>query len=314
MCKVLVVYGKASLLYSFPGEHPITRRRIEAFWRQFTLEGLHRKVEVLEPPMAREEDLLLFHDRGHLKYVRRASEEGYGYLDEMETPAFKGVYEAASYATGGMLKALERVMEGKADHAFNPVGGFHHARRKSAGGFCVFNDVAIAIEACRERYNCRRILYVDIDAHHGDGVFYAFYGDPDVYILDIHEDGRYLYPGTGFAHEKGEGKARGTKMNIPLPPFAETEEFLEALGEVEELAGRAEPEIILLQAGADSLEEDPLAHLNLSTRAHAETTRTLHRLAHRYSEGRLIALGGGGYNLDSTALAWVEVVKALLEQ
>ena len=151
--------------------------------------------------------------------------DGSGYLDAGDTPAFPGVFEAAATVAGTVLAALDDVVRGRCRQAFVPIAGLHHASRDGAAGFCVFNDCGIAIETLRERYAIQRVAYVDIDAHHGDGVFYAFESDPDLIFVDLHEDGRYLYPGTGSVEESGVGSAKGTKLNIPLPPQADDETF-----------------------------------------------------------------------------------------
>jgi acetoin utilization protein AcuC len=175
----------------------------------------------------------------------------------------------------------------------------------------VFNDCGVAIEAARKIHGIRRVAYVDIDAHHGDGVFYAFERDADLLFVDLHEDGRYLYPGTGSRSETGRGEAEGTKLNIPMPPGADDEAFLVAWDEVERYLEAARPELILLQCGADSLAGDPITHLRYTAEAHAHAARRLAVLADRHAGGRLLAMGGGGYNRTNLARAWTRVVEEL---
>jgi acetoin utilization protein AcuC len=193
-----------------------------------------------------------------------------------------------------------------------PIAGLHHARRERAGGFCVLNDCAVVIEVMRRRFGLQRIAYVDIDAHHGDGVYYGFEDDPEVFIADIHEDGRFLYPGTGFAHENGSGPARGTKLNIPVRPGADDAVFAEAWQRIEEQVESARPELILLQCGADSLAGDPLTHMRYTTAAHRLAADRLCQLADLHCEGRVLAMGGGGYNHQNLVAAWITVIRALL--
>ena len=181
-----------------------------------------------------------------------------------------------------------------------------------AGGFCIFNDIGVAIETLRSEYNVERIAYVDIDAHHGDGVFYSYEDDPNVIIADIHEDGRFLYPGTGFANETGKGKAEGTKLNIPMPPSANDEQFAAAWKRVDAFLTEQRPEFILLQAGADSIHGDPITHMEFTASAHAMAAQSLARIADELCDGRLVATGGGGYNRDNLAAAWTGVVKELV--
>lgn len=313
MCSVAVMYGDALAKYGFGGSHPLGSDRIYAFWSRFKNEGLDiwKNIVIEEPVMAEEQALLAFHSKTYVDLVKEASVIGEGFLDYGDTPAFKGVFEATSYVVGSTLKALDMVMSKKVDHAFNPIGGLHHARREFAGGFCVFNDIGVAIAIARNNYNVKRIAYVDIDAHHGDGVFYEFNDDPDVFIVDVHEDGKYLYPGTGFEHETGEGRAKGTKLNLPMQPFANDNDFMNALSRAEKFIDDAKPELIILQCGGDSMKGDPITHLNFSENAHIHTTKVLHRLAHKHCDGRMIALGGGGYNRNNIAIAWSEVVKVL---
>src|SRR5208283_1669639 len=172
------------------------------------------------------------------------------------------------YAVGSTVLAVRKVMDNELDHAFNPVGGLHHSRRYSSAGFCIFNDIGVAVELLRKEYGVRRILYVDIDAHHGDGVYYSYESDPDLFVFDVHEDGRFLYPGTGSADEVGEGGARGTKINVPLPPGSGDGELAAQLPRMDEFAKKARPEFIIFQCGADSLAGDPIAGLSYSPKAH----------------------------------------------
>ena len=186
------------------------------------------------------------------------------------------------------------------------------ASRDMAAGFCVFNDCGVAIEALRNRYHCRRVAYIDIDAHHGDGVFYAFESDADVVFADLHEDGRYLYPGTGAAEETGKGDAAGTKLNIPMRPEADDGDFMAAWPAAERHLEKYPPEFILLQCGADSLAGDPITHLHYSEASHRHAAGRLKTLAMKYCDGRMLALGGGGYNRENLARAWTAVVEAMV--
>ncbi len=313
MPKLCLIFGNELLLYSFGPGHPMRSDRLTFFWKELEESGLlkAREIEVCAPIMAKREDLLLFHDEEYVKFVEQASKRGIGVLDYGDTPAFSGVFEASCYVVGSTLLGLEKIMQGEALHAFNPMGGLHHARKKSAGGFCVFNDVAIAISKALKDYGVKRVLYVDLDAHDGDGVLYGFYDDPRVYIADIHESGRFLYPGTGFREEEGAGEAKGTKLNIPLNPGDGDEKLLLAMEEVKAFAKRAKPEIIILQCGADGLLSDPLTHLRYSHKGHRLAVQIVHELAHELCEGRLLATGGGGYNRRDTAKAWVNAIDVM---
>jgi acetoin utilization protein AcuC len=263
--------------------------------------------------MASEDDIQLFHSKSYIDFVKKSSIGGSGFLDKGDTPIFKGMFEASRYTVGSTLKALKMIMENKTSHAFNPIGGFHHAQKNAAAGFCIFNDVVIAIIYAKIKYNLNRILYLDIDAHHGDGVFYHFYDDPSVFIADIHEDGKSLYPGTGFKDEKGGKNAEGTKLSIPLPPLSGDDQFRKEFLEVESFVNKIKPELILFQSGGDCLRDDPLTHLQFTPKSHQFAAETLHKIAHTFCNGKILAMGGGGYNPQNTAKAWVEVVKAFIK-
>ena len=316
MCQTGVFFGEALAAYGFGSSHPLGNDRIYAFWKKLQSQNV-ANVAVQEPVLASEQDALSFHEKEYVELVKMASKKGGVLLDRGDTPAFKGVFEAALYTVGSTLAALEMVVSGKdrsgrrIEHAFNPIGGLHHAMRDSASGFCVFNDIGIAIMAARNRYGIKRIAYVDIDAHHGDGVFYEFEDDPLLFFADIHQDGRSLFPGTGSAEETGKGEAVGTKLNIPVQPGASDDKFMAEFSRVEKFVDDSKPELIILQCGADSLAGDPITQLNYSARAHTYATDILHALAHKHCSGRIIALGGGGYNRENIGSAWTEVVKSL---
>jgi acetoin utilization protein AcuC len=287
--------------------------RIRKFYESAEEAGLFSEGECVKvPPRAATiEEVERFHHKEHVAYVREASASGEGFLDQGDTPAYKGIFEASLYAVGSTLAVLDRVIAGEDRHGFNPMGGLHHARRDRSAGFCVFNDVGVAIETARTKYKLSPILYVDIDVHHGDGVFYSYEGDPHLFIGDIHEDGRFLYPGTGMEDETGVGAAVGTKLNIALKPGATDRAFVSAFDRVLEFANRAAPQLVIMQCGADCLADDPLAHLHLTPASHEYAAAKLAELSHRHAEGRMIALGGGGYNPTGAAQAWIRVVKTL---
>ena len=233
----------------------------DAFMRELKSESLDTAVRQLEPRIATRAELATFHTPAYIDLVEERSVIGQGYLDAGDTPAYRGIFEAASNVVGATLTAVETIMSGEAQRAFIPIAGLHHASRGHAAGFCVFNDCGVAAEVLRSRFGLKRVAYVDIDAHHGDGVFYSFEDDPYLLFADIHEDGRYLYPGTGAASETGVGAAKGTKLNLPLPPGADDAEFHRAWARIETYLEESQPEFILFQCGADSLEGDPITHL-----------------------------------------------------
>ena len=317
-CSTVVLFGEELAKYGFGESHPMSSDRIYAFWSKFQTENLDKSDQIVieGPSLADEKVILTFHDANYIDLVKKASKHGIGFLDSGDTPAFKGVFEASSYVVGSTLKALDLVIRKKdgVEHAFNPIGGLHHAKRNSASGFCVFNDIGIAIMEAREKYDIKRIVYVDIDAHHGDGVYYEFEDDPFLFFADIHEDGRFLYPGTGSELETGLGNAEGTKLNIPIAPNSTDDDFISAFNKVEKFINDiAKPELIILQCGADSLNGDPITHLRYTANAHRYAADSLHRLAHYHCNGRIVALGGGGYNRANIADAWTTIVKSFVK-
>ncbi len=309
--KVLLVAGDAIAKYGFPDGHAFGLDRHEAFMSELRRANLESHLMHASPRLATLEELQLFHVPAHIERVMELSRIGCGFVDNGDTPAFKGVFEAASNVVGATLTAVEHIMSTQVSRAFIPIAGLHHAARDHAAGFCVFNDIGVAIEVLRNQYGIKKIAYVDIDAHHGDGVFYAFDHDPDLVFVDIHEDGHFLYPGTGHADETGEGKAVGTKLNLPLPSGAGDMEFKAAWSKVEIHLQDSKPEFVILQCGVDSMADDPLTHLRFTEAAHAHATQRLCQLADSWGHGRVLALGGGGYNRSNVARGWTRVVKEL---
>lgn len=311
-----VVYSDAFQQYDFGPTHPLKPTRLKLTFELMKATNLlsSPNVRVSEPREANREELLLFHDEEYLDLVKRVSKSGAGFLDMGDTPAFKGCYEASALAAGASLSAVDLVMSGKVTHAMNIAGGLHHAHPGRASGFCIFNDPAISIAYLKKKYGLERILYLDVDAHHGDGVMYGFYSDAGVLDIDFHEDGHHLFPGTGFTEEIGEGKASGFKINIPLSPFTGDEPYLRLFREIVPATVRKyQPQILLLQCGADAHANDLLAHLQLTTRTYREVARIIHNLAHDVANGHLVVFGGGGYNLANVARTWTVVASTLVD-
>ncbi|MCC7198804.1 MAG: acetoin utilization protein AcuC [Gammaproteobacteria bacterium] len=308
-----VVLGEAIARYGFGHGHPFGPDRHDVFVREMKQEGLLSEVRQLAPREASREELESFHRPAYVDLVQQRSRAGEGFLDAGDTPAWKGVYEAAASVVGATLVATRALMEGDARRAFVPIAGLHHASRAHAAGFCVFNDCGVVAEMLKRAYGLTRIAYVDIDAHHGDGVFYGFEDDPALVFADTHEDGRYLYPGTGATEEVGVGAARGTKLNLPLLPGSGDDEFFEAWRQVEAHLEAHRPQFIIFQCGADSLKGDPITHLQFTEEAHAHAAARLCEIADRHADGRILGVGGGGYNRRNVARAWTRVVKSFID-
>ncbi len=307
---MFVYKGDALANYGFGDEHPFGVDRHDAFQTELANAQLGTAIQYADPRRASVDELALFHTAEYIDLVSKMSQEGRGFLDDGDTPAYPGIFDTASDVVGATLAAVDAIMAGESNRAFVPIAGLHHAGRGHAAGFCVFNDCGVAIEHLRKNHGLKRVAYVDIDAHHGDGVFYGFEDDPDLIIADIHEDGRFLYPGTGCAEETGKGRAKGTKLNIPMPPGAGDSEFEVAWARVVSHIDDAAPEFIIFQCGADSLAGDPITHLRYTEAAHAGAATDLCELADRHCSGRIVATGGGGYNLHNLARAWTRVVES----
>lgn len=304
--------GEELARYGFGNGHPLGADRQGAFLKEAEIQGLLSKVRTCPPRIATNEEIGRFHTQRHIEKVMHAERGHLEFLDNGDTPVFSGVFEASANVVGAALDGLAHVMRNEYARSFQPIGGLHHAGRDHSAGFCVFNDLGVVIETLRQQYGIRRIAYVDIDVHHGDGIFYAYETDPDLVFADIHEDGRYLYPGTGREDETGKGAARGSKLNIALKPGSGDREFLESWPRVEQHLVRFEPEFILFQCGADGLRGDPIAHLEYSAATHAHAAKRLVDVAGRFSRGRLMAFGGGGYDRNNLAKAWSAVLREIV--
>jgi len=299
--------------YGFGDEHPFGEDRMHAFWDEMNRRALDYQVRLHDPKMCGEADLLRFHTAEYVDRVKSHSASGEGMLDYGDTPAYKGVFEDASYVVGTTLDAVDKVMRDEVRRAFVPIAGLHHSMPDTAAGFCVFNDCGVAIKVLEDNYGLDRIAYVDIDAHHGDGLYYPFEADPKLIFADIHEDGRYNFPQSGFQHEVGKGDARGRKLNIPLLPRSTDADFKMMWEKVEGFLDDWKPQFIIMQCGADGITGDPLAHLHYSPDAHRLAATGLCRIAEAHAGGRIVGVGGGGYDLHNLGKAWSNVVEAFLD-
>ncbi len=311
--EVQLYVGDALGRYGFPNGHPFGPDRQDAFWQEALRQKLPGRVEMREPRIAKRDEIERFHEHAHVEHVRALSETGYGSIDYGDTPAYPGVYDASANVVGAALDGLAQVMSGACLRTFQPIGGLHHARRGAAAGFCVFNDCGVVIDTLRNQYGVKRVAYVDIDVHHGDGLYYPYEEDADLIYADIHEDGRFLYPGTGHDYEQGKGEAAGIKLNIPMQPGSGDQEFHAAWERVVEHLRRHKPDFIVFQAGADSVAGDPLAHLQYTPKAHAHAARSLCALANEMTGGRIMGFGGGGYNRGNLAATWCGVLDEFIK-
>ena len=312
--KILVVKDENISSYGFGYDHRFGPDRHGAFHRYLTDSGISSLVHLAASGyIAVRADIERFHTNEYIDRVIAHCQLGKGFLDNGDTPAIQGLYESSLAVVGASLFVTEEIISGRFKRAFVPIAGLHHAKRDSAGGFCVFNDIGVVIETLREIHGINRIAYIDIDADHGDGVYYSYEEDPDLIFVDVHEDGRFLFPGTGFPEEIGIGPAKGTKKNISLKPGDGDVVFQENWSHIQAFLDDSEPEFFILQCGADSLLGDPITNLALSERSHYLAAQSLTVLAEKHAKGRIIALGGGGYNRDNIGRAWTQVVKAFVD-
>lgn len=303
--KSALVWDPAFTRYRFRPDHPFNPQRLELTVSLLEEMGLlaGEGVQVVAPRMATDEELLRVHGAEYVQAVRRFGHaerpdprEGWRWgLGTDDNPFMTQMHEVTATVVGGTLRAAELVMSGEVKRAFNVAGGLHHAHRDRASGFCVYNDLAVAIAWIRERYGAR-VMYIDYDAHHGDGVQGIFYDDPEVLTLSLHESGRFLFPGTGFVDELGDGDGYGYSLNVPMEPFTEDDSWIGIYARLlPEVAEAFRPEVIVLQNGCDAHTADPLTHLRCSTRLYEETVRITGEVADHYCDGRIVATGGGGY-------------------
>lgn len=313
------IYSKDLLQYKFSDEHPFNHVRVQLTYDLLKKANLLHEEDILSPRMATEDEIALVHDPEFIQAVKASrtglysSErlEGFG-LGTEDTPIFPNMHEATALIVGATLTACDVVMGNTVSHAANLAGGLHHGLRGKASGFCIYNDCSIAIEYMKRKYGAR-VLYIDTDAHHGDGIQWSFYDDPDVCTLSIHETGRYLFPGTGHVNERGHGNGYGFNFNIPLDAFTEDESWQDIyIAAMEQVFNYFKPDVVITQNGADSHFYDPLTHLSLTMDSYRLIPKVAHELVHHYCDGRWIALGGGGYDIWRTvprawAMVWAEM-------
>ncbi|MEK3884449.1 acetoin utilization protein AcuC [Paenibacillus sp. PL2-23] len=323
--EAIFIHHSDSSGYKFHDEHPFDPIRQTLTIDLLMDAGALTKEQIISPDYRlSEQQLGWIHRHDYLQAVKQLDVEDdprskavmaepFG-LQTEDTPFFPGLHKAASAIATGSLEAAEAVMSGQAKHAFHMAGGHHHAFPDRASGFCVYNDAAIAIAHIRRNYNAR-VLYVDTDVHHGDGVQWSFYEDPDVCTYSIHETGKFLFPGTGFVHEKGVDAGFGACYNMPLEPYTEDDSWLESFNiTLRKVIAAFKPDIIISQHGCDAHAFDPLSHIHCSMRIYEQIPAIVHELAHAYTEGRWVALGGGGYDIwrvvpRAWAHVWLEMTE-----
>jgi acetoin utilization protein AcuC len=316
--RTALVWDDQLASYRFTPEHPLNPRRLELTIELIEALGLVDDTDhrIVPARAATRDELLGAHSADFIEAVQRASSGDAGPaglqlfgLGSPDVPVFAGMHEAASRVTGATLTAAELVMSGSVRRAFSIAGGLHHARHAEAAGFCVYNDLAVAIRWLQRAHGAR-VMYLDIDAHHGDGVQWIFYDDPEVLTVSWHESGAFLFPGTGFIDEVGEGDGYGYSVNVPFDPHTDDESFMAAVSELlPQLATSFAPDVIVLQAGCDAHVLDPLTHLRCTSGLYEDLVKLVGEVADAHCDGRIIMTGGGGYALHTVvprawSLAW----------
>lgn len=315
--KLIYPYTDELRSYEFKPEHPLKPDRLRLTYLLSEQLGLLDKVKVIEPSIACRADLEMFHSPEFIDAVIKCGDAScvdyqHG-LGTPDNPVFPKIYEAAARYVGATLDGMKEIMNG-ASNAFAISGGLHHAQRTEASGFCIFNDIVLAIMKLQQKKNCK-VIYVDIDAHHGDGVQNAFYRSKDVLTISVHQNGKNFFPGTGFVYESGGGDAVGYAVNVPMSPGASSEELIEVLNEIiVPLMEAYHPDLLVTQLGVDGHFLDPLAHLAYSSHGYEAVITKLRDLSSELCKIGWLAVGGGGYHPINVARLWTLFLAIMLDE
>lgn len=314
MGKTAYLYNEIYLEHDTGSGHPERSERLLAIDDKLKSNSFYEELLKVEIKKADYKYIKMIHDEHYIDRVKSEIERGVIYLDSMDTVVCSRSFEVALYAVGGCLNMCDTVMGGEVNTGFcsvRPPG--HHAESNYAAGFCIFNNIAICAKYLQSEHNINRVAVVDWDVHHGNGSQHSFYSDPSVYYISLHQSPHY--PGTGISNETGIGEGEGYTLNIPMKAGSGDKEYLDAFDEV--IIGELErfkPEIILISAGFDAHEFDPLSSIRLSSNMYYQFTRLLQGIARKHSEGRIIAILEGGYNLDSLAEGAKGVIQAFIDE
>ena len=312
--------------YNFGPRHPLRPLRLMLTYSLIEKLGLmnHGKLELITPRMATREEIVSVHSPQYVDVVKQLSEDPDNHADLKpyiyglgpgDNPIFKGMYEASALICGASLTAAEKVWTDEAFNVtFNPAGGLHHAMKNKASGFCIFNDIAVAIRHLKKLDENIRVAYLDIDCHHGDGVQWLFYDDPNVLTISFHESGKFLFPGTGNTEEKGKEMGEGYSVNFPILPGTSTKMYLKLFRScVPEILKAYSPDILITQLGVDTHYNDPLTQMGLSIQAYKSLAKEMDLYAQKYCNNKWLALGGGGYLMTVVPRAWTLFLAQMLE-
>ncbi|MFW9896462.1 MAG: acetoin utilization protein AcuC [Candidatus Thorarchaeota archaeon] len=323
--KVGLIYSEEYLNYNFGGDHPFRPLRLKLTYslmeKLLLLEN--KRLEIFKPRLATREELERAHSPKYIDIVKKLSINPddreippylYG-LGPGDNPIFKGMYEAAALVSGGTIIAADNVWNNEDFKAtFNIAGGLHHAGREKASGFCIFNDIAVAIHHLKTLKKDIKIAYLDVDCHHGDGVQWSFYDDPNVLTISYHQDGRFLFPGTGFIDERGEGEGVGYSINFPLVPGTNNKTFIKLFRKTTpKILEAYQPDILITQLGVDTYFDDPLTDMGFSLSIYKDIAQTLKTSVREYCQNKWVAVGGGGYLMTVVPRAWSIFLAKMLD-
>ena len=323
--KVGLIFSEKYQKYNFGPMHPLRPLRLTLTYSLMEKLGLldNPRLEIIEPHICTKKELEIVHSPNYVEAVKKLSNNpvdksvkpiAYG-LGPGDNPIFKGMYEASSLVCGGTLIAADKVWtDDDFNVVFNPAGGLHHAMENKASGFCIFNDIAVAITHLKKLQNDIKIAYVDIDAHHGDGVQWLFYDDPNVITISFHERGEFLFPGMGDLNERGEGEGRGYAINFPLLPGTNNKMFLRLFSYcVPKILNAYKPDVLISQLGVDTHYNDPLTQMGLSIQVYKDLAKEIELYAEKYCNKKWLALGGGGYLMTVVPRAWSLFLAKMLD-
>jgi len=326
--KIGLIYTEEYQKYNFGRDHPLRPLRLKLTYSLMEKLGLlkHERLSIITPRLATQQEIERVHSAQYVYIVKKLSENPedistilmnplhYG-LGPGDNPIFKGMYEASALVCGASIKAAETVWnEEEYKIAFNPAGGLHHAMKDKASGFCIFNDIGVAIKHLKKLKKDIRIAYLDIDCHHGDGVQWLFYDDPNVLKISYHQDGRFLFPGTGDINEIGEGKGKGFSINFPLLPGTYNKPFINLFRKTApKLLETYAPDILITQLGVDTYYDDPLTQMGFSLAVYRDIAQSLKTSARDYCNNKWLAVWGGGYLMTVVPRAWTLFLARMLD-
>ncbi|MHA1147642.1 MAG: acetoin utilization protein AcuC [Promethearchaeota archaeon] len=324
--KVALIYTDQYQRYNFGPTHPLRPLRLELTYSLMAKLGLlqDKVLEIIEPKIATQEEIEWVHSHDYVEAVKKLSSSpedlsikssAYG-LGPGDNPIFKGMYEASALVCGASMTAAETVWDdsNSINIAFNISGGLHHAMHNKASGFCIFNDIAVAIHKLKRLQPNIRIAYLDVDCHHGDGVQWLFYKDPNVLKISLHESGKFLFPGTGDTNEIGEGLGEGYSINFPLLPGTSDRMYLKLFRTcIPRILEAYSPDLLITQLGVDTHINDPLTQFGMSIGVHRDLAQTIKTSAREYCNDKWLALGGGGYSMTVVPRVWSLYLAKMLE-